>query len=96
MSAILEVLVAVLEPALQTLPTTSPFESTYPHVARWVANYGWIELGPSEPYESMLRAFDQDGLVWESEPQIGSLDKTLRALDRHLEHWMNMCYGAQG
>ena len=94
-SNILDLLSTIIEPALAAIPTTTGFESAYPHIARWVVHYGWIELGPSDPYRSMLRAFDHKGLVWESEEKVASLHKALRSLDRHLEHWINTYYGAQ-
>ena len=80
---------------LYAISTTPPFDSAYPHVTRWVRNYGWIELGPSEPYQSMLRAFDSDGLVWESEAHIASLHKALRILDQHMEQWINTYHGVE-
>ncbi len=29
------------------------FERTYPHIARWVQSYGWIEIGTYQHYTSV-------------------------------------------
>jgi hypothetical protein len=46
------------------------FAQTYPHIARWVRGYGWIEWGDDLfPLErrSCIRALDEGGLVWAGE-----------------------------
>jgi len=34
-------------------------ETGYPHVARWVRDCGWIELGRNDYSRSMVRALDK-------------------------------------
>ena len=40
-------------------------EATYPTIARWVREYGWIEIGQDEMSRSFIRALDAGGLVYE-------------------------------
>ena len=94
MSTVLEVLGAFIEPAFQAIQPTTPFEATYPHIGRWITNYGWIEVGPSDPYQSLVRAFEPGGLVWESQSHDVAIHVALCRLDRHLEAWMNTYYGS--
>ena len=94
MNNVLEVLSVLIEPALHAIQPITPFEATYPAIGRWITHYGWIELGPCDPYQSLLRAFDQEGLVWESESHNVAIHVALHALDQHLETWMNTYYGA--
>ena len=63
-------------------------EQTYPAIARWVAAYGWIELGPDGASRSAVRAHDAGGLIWEGEATYPTLDDALRALDAALAHWL--------
>lgn len=90
-------LIDILESFSSSLPFTWPikrtFEESYPTVHRWTRKYGWIEIGPSEPYTSVLRAFNPDGLVWESGSQTTSVDRNLKLLDEYLEKWIGWNYG---
>ncbi len=42
------------------------FANTFPNVTRWITEQGWIEIGHDENSESLIRAIDEGGLVWES------------------------------
>jgi hypothetical protein len=37
------------------------FEQTYPHIAEWVQDHGWIEIGQDEHSPSFVRALDIGG-----------------------------------
>jgi hypothetical protein len=43
---------------------TQNLEATYPTIARWVQEYGWIELGQDDMSQSFVRALDDGGMVW--------------------------------
>ena len=58
-------------------------EDTYPHIAEWVQDHGWIEIGQDEHSTSFVRALDIGGLVWE-----GSLDEAFQDLEAGLTEWM--------
>jgi hypothetical protein len=63
---------------------TTGFERTYPHIARWVQSYGWIEMGADHYSRSLVRALDEGGMVWESKEDDTTLDKVLQTLDAFL------------
>ncbi len=65
----------------------SPFEQAYPHIARWVESYGWIEIGDDGMGRSWIRALDEGGLIWEGE-RVKTVDDALRALEAALDEWM--------
>ena len=60
------------------------FEQMYPHIARWVQSSGWMEMGDDGESSSLLRAFDEGGLVWESQEDDTTLDEVLQTLDAFL------------
>ena len=63
-------------------------ESAYPHVARWVQTYGWIEIGDDECSRSQVRALDIGGMVWESTQVYATPDEIMQALDAALAEFM--------
>ena len=62
-------------------------EASYPHVARWVRDFGWVEIGHDDFSHSMVRALDIGGLIWEGEPRYATLDAALQDLDQALAAW---------
>jgi len=65
-----------------------PVEHAYPSVARWVTEYGWIEVGQDHPGHLFVRALDEGGLVWEGDASDPTVDGAFRALDMALAAWM--------
>ncbi len=63
-------------------------EETYPHMAEWVASWGWIEIGDDESPSGFIRALDAGGLIWESEREYSSLDEAFQALEGALAEHM--------
>ena len=63
------------------------FSQTYPIIARWVEEQGWIEIGADEYSTSMIRALDSGGLVWESDSGIDAIDDALKAMEEALNDW---------
>ena len=49
-----------------------------PHIAEWVQDHGWIEIGQDEHSTSFVRALDIGGLVWEGKTRYGSLDEAFQ------------------
>lgn len=43
------------------------FSKTYPHLAWWINNHGWIEIGTNEYSDSLIRLLDEGGTWWEDE-----------------------------
>ena len=65
----------------------TPAETNYPHVDRWVQDFGWIEIGQDDFSRSMVRALDIGGLIWEGKASYATLDAVLQDLDRALAAW---------
>ena len=63
-------------------------DATYPTIARWVLEYGWIEIGHDDMSGSFVRALDEGGLVWEGQAAYATLDAALQDLDAGLVAWM--------
>ena len=64
--------------------TDTRAETNYPHVARWVRDCGWIEIGHDDFSRSMVRALDIGGLIWEGKPRYATLDAALVDLEEAL------------
>jgi hypothetical protein len=64
------------------------FDATCPTIARWVQEYGWIELGQDDMSRSFIRALDDGGLVWEGRKSYPTLDAALQDLETGLVAWM--------
>jgi hypothetical protein len=63
-------------------------EVTYPIIARWVQEYGWIEIGQDDMSPSFVRALNEGGMVWEGRKSYPTLDAALQALETALAKWM--------
>jgi hypothetical protein len=63
------------------------FAQAFPTISRWINEQGWIEMGADEYSDSLLRALDPGGLVWESDAQMASIDEALMALEEALKTW---------
>ena len=70
-------------------------EELYPNIARWVNDYGWVEVGQNGESSSYVRALDEGGLVWEGKDDYQTLDDALRALDAGISKWMREEYGEE-
>jgi hypothetical protein len=67
---------------------TESLEVLYPHLARWIIDQeGTVELGCDEdnPSNSLVRVFDNNGLIWESQDAYESLDDLFDDLESVLE-----------
>ncbi len=71
----------------QSSQSATPAETNYPHVARWVQDFGWIEIGQDDYSHSMVRALNIGGLIWEGKASYATLDDALRDLDQALAAW---------
>lgn len=54
------------------------FSKQYPHVAWWIDNQGWIEIGTDEYSDSLIRLLDEGGMWWE--------DKNATTIDEALSN----------
>lgn len=67
---------------------TSRFQETYPTIAAWVRDHGWIEIGQDDYSQSFVRALDIGGMIWEGKHRYTALDEALQALEAGLAEWM--------
>jgi hypothetical protein len=72
---------------------TETLETRYPHVAEWVFTHGWIEIGQDDHSQSLVRALDSGGMVWEGADDYSSLDALMEALDAALAVHMRERFG---
>ncbi len=56
-------------------------EQQYPHLARWVREYGLVEIGYDDMRPSFIRALDIGGAFWEGASRYATLEDAVRALD---------------
>ena len=63
-------------------------DATYPTVARWVQEYGWIEIGQDEMSRSFIRALDEGGMIWEGQEHYATLGDALQDVEAGLAAWM--------
>ncbi len=64
------------------------FDKSFPAITEWINSYGWIEIGSDEYSDSMIRALNEGGTVWESEKKYKTLDAALQDLEKELLKWM--------
>ena len=69
------------------------FAEQYPHIAEFVDDYGWIEVGYDEFSEAFIRALDMGGAVWMGKSSYPSLDDALADLEKALAAWMKETSG---
>ena len=64
------------------------FEQSYPHIARWVREYGWIEIGYDDYRRSFIRGLNGD-LIWEGQGPYATMDAALQELEAALAAWLD-------
>jgi hypothetical protein len=64
------------------------FEVSYPNIASWVSNGGWVEIGYEAYTGSFVRALDEGGMIWEGVSRYESIDYALKALDQGIAEWL--------
>lgn len=65
-------------------PVARQASERFPHLAAWIRDRGWIELGADEHSASAIRILDTGGMVWESLDDYDTVDAALAAADRAL------------
>ncbi len=59
----------------------SSFEAKYPNIARWVKDFGTVELGYDRNTDSFMRAMDEGGIPWKGKPRYENLDDAFQDLE---------------
>jgi hypothetical protein len=72
----------------ESSPRLYSFEDSYPNIAAWVLDGGWVEIGYVEYTKSFVRALDEGGMVRESANKYASIEQALEALDKGIAEWV--------
>lgn len=68
------------------------FSKRYPHIAWWIDNHGWIEIGTDEFSESLIRLVDEGGTWWEDE-EASTIDEALNKAENFLRKDLPQRFG---
>ena len=60
----------------------------YPHLWRWTAELGTVEIGNSGRTRSFIRVLDEGGIVWKGRRSYPTLDTALADADAGVSRWM--------
>ena len=60
---------------------TDAFSEIYPNISAWVQSGGLVELGKDYNVQSVIRALDEGGMIWEGETKYSTMDAAFEALD---------------
>lgn len=63
------------------------FSQTYPTITRWIDEQGYVEIGDGDYSDSLARALDPGGMIWESSPEHKTVDEALIAMEKALQEW---------
>jgi hypothetical protein len=64
------------------------FSKSYPNIAKWVKDWGWVEIGNNEDSPlGFVLALDIGGVIWEGQHVYASLDAAFEDLERGIEQW---------
>ena len=70
------------------------FEQKYPNITRFSNDYGYVEIGVSNPYVSaFIKAYDEGGTAWEGKDQYENIDEALEDLELGLSKWFHEVLG---
>lgn len=68
------------------------FSKIYPHLAWWINNHGWIEIGTDEDSDSLIRLLDEGGTWWEDEDAT-TIDAALSNAEKFLKDDLPQRFG---
>lgn len=68
--------------------TKSSGSASYPHLWRWVAEFGTVEIGHCGPTRSFIRVLDEGGVVWKGRRSYRTLDAALADAETGPARWM--------
>ena len=71
----------------------STFEQAYPTLSRWVQHHGWLEVDRTDWSRSLIRAFDDGGLVWEGAATAPAISAALAEAETALAAWLREQFG---
>ncbi len=68
------------------------FSKAYPHIAWWIDNHGWVEMGTDAYSESLIRLLDEGGTYWEDEVA-STLDEAVHNAEKFLKQDLPQRFG---
>ena len=66
----------------------SPLADSHPHLCRWAAEFGTLEIGYCHETQSFIRALDEGGMVWKGCSSYRTLDAALADAEAGIARWM--------
>jgi hypothetical protein len=67
---------------------TTTGSPSYPHLWRWAAEFGTVEIGHCGQTRSFIRVLDEGGIIWKGRRSYGTLDAALADADAGVSRWM--------
>ena len=77
------------------LKPSVPQSESYPHLCRWVAEFGTLEIGFSRETGSFIRALDAGGMVWHGRRNYRSLEAALSDAEAAIARFMKVELGIE-
>ncbi len=62
--------------------------AAHPHLWRWVADYGTVEIGHCGQTRSFIRVLDEGGIIWKGRRGYATLDAALADAEAGVARWM--------
>jgi hypothetical protein len=66
----------------------SPVSTLYPHLWRWVNEFGTVEIGYCHHTRSFIRVLGEGGLVWKGRRAYRTLDAAMADAESGVARWM--------
>lgn len=66
-------------------PGPPSFEATYPATARWINEFGRVEIGTAGFTDSFVKAIDRDGICWGGKGEYQSIDEALQDMEKGIK-----------
>jgi hypothetical protein len=62
--------------------------TSYPHLWRWTAEFGTVEIGHCVQTRRFIRVLDEGGVVWKGRRRYQTLDAALADAEAGVARWM--------
>jgi hypothetical protein len=66
----------------------SSVSASYPHLWRWVREFGRVEIGYCRQTRSFIRVVDAGGMVWQGRRSYRTLEAALADAEAGIARWM--------
>ena len=62
--------------------------ASHPHLWRWVAEFGTVEIGHCRHTRSFIRVLDEGGIIWKGRRSYRTLDAALDDAEAGVSRWI--------